>query len=141
MDNFKSTLFTDKDLSLQVSSQRNTGCWTVSNPPSKYKVDVLYFVGKYDDAVKKFGRTVTPIDFSEKKYNSQVVKSFDNDALRSLLVESKKIGNADIPRNIKMSDNFKLLFSMETGYWMDCFYDVRRIVENEILHRVAKNKF
>lgn len=68
-----------------------------------------------------------------------VYSGFDNERLRKLLKEIKKIGDRDKPRYAKQSENMKVLFENEKteyNHWLDQYSMVKLMIETEILHRV-----
>ena len=78
------------------------------------------------------------------KYATDLVDSFNKEELSNLLKEIKIIGNADSLRKISQSDNMKMLFLIEnknSEYWSDKYHNVKRAIENEILHRVRTDNF
>lgn len=72
-------------------------------------------------------------------------RSYTNDELRSLLIELRKMSNADAPAKVSKSPLMKQLFDIEKGgdnyyiYWSDQYHMVKMAIECEILNRVEKN--
>lgn len=71
------------------------------------------------------------------------VAEVDNDTLRSLAKEIKKISNADAPAHVKQSDLMKELFDMEKtewNHWGDRYHTVRLAIDTEIIFRFTNDK-
>jgi hypothetical protein len=71
------------------------------------------------------------------------VSTLDNEELRKLAKEIKKISNADAPANVKQSDLMKELFALEKtdwNHWGDRFSMVRLAIETEIIFRFTNDK-
>ncbi len=69
-----------------------------------------------------------------------IVKEADNQQLKKLLIERNRIGNSIAPANVRKSQLMNRLLTAEKSpyrYWADQYQIVSRVIEIEILHRVA----
>lgn len=72
------------------------------------------------------------------------VRNYDNDELRNLVKEIKRISSSKEPANVKQSNAMKHLFDLDHKYmdgWVYSYHNVSDAIKNEIIRRIVEDKF